>query len=174
MIAKNKTTRFFLIILMGFLFTMTSCKSSKKSVTEINQDVIGVVSGDLYDLNQKIVEEALSWVGTPYKYGASEKGKATDCSGMVLMVYETVAEKKLPRNSKKQAEFCKKLKKKNVKPGDLVFFAIGKDRGLISHVGIMVGDIEFVHASASKGVIVSEITTPYYEKNFVMFGRVPD
>lgn len=70
---------------------------------------------------------------------------------MVLSVYEKVTGVKLPRNSAKQAEFCIPVKKKQLKIGDLVFFATGKNPDRISHVGIMVNDCEFIHASASKG-----------------------
>ena len=60
-------------------------------------------------------------MGTPYKYAGSDKGKGTDCSGLVTKVYLDVTGKKLPRNSKQQAEFCKKIGKRSVKAGDLVF-----------------------------------------------------
>ena len=92
---------------------------------------------------------------------------------MVISVYEKIAKKKLPRNSAKQAEFCKKLKKHDVRPGDLVFFATGKDKNKISHVGIMVDDVRFVHASTQKGVLISDMETPYYQRTFKMYGRVP-
>lgn len=122
---------------------------------------------------KRIVEEAMSWVGTPYAYAKCEKGEGTDCSGMVMKVYETAAGWKIPRNSAKQAEFCIFLEKENVCVGDLVFFATGKDPERISHVGIMIDDINFVHASTSKGVVVSKINTPYYTRTFRMFGRIP-
>ncbi len=118
-----------------------------------------------------IVNEATEWVGTPYKYAGQEKGHGTDCSGMVMSVYDTVLDIKLPRNSAKQAEFCKELKKKDVRPGDLVFFATGKDPDRISHVGIMLNDDDFVHASTSKGVVISKVSTPYYQRTFMMYGR---
>jgi len=124
-------------------------------------------------MEKRIVEEALSWRGTPYRYGGCHKGKGTDCSGMVMCVYDVAASVKLPRNSRKQADFCKKVAKGSVRPGDLVFFATGKDPAVISHVGIMIDDMRFVHASTKKGVIVSEINTPYYQRTFKMFGRVP-
>lgn len=55
-----------------------------------------------------------------------------------------------------------------------MFFATGHDPEKISHVGIMIDDVCFVHASTKKGVIVSRIDTPYYIRTFIMFGRVPD
>ncbi|MDE7347852.1 MAG: C40 family peptidase [Muribaculaceae bacterium] len=120
------------------------------------------------------MEEALTWKGTPYGYGRAEKGKASDCSGMVMSVYEKVTGIKLPRNSAQQQDFCKHLKKKEVKIGDLCFFATGKDPDKTSHVGIMIDEKNFIHASTSKGVVVSDISQPYYVRTFKGYGRVPD
>lgn len=162
-------------LLSAILVGAGGCRSSHK--TAVSPSVAyeeTVRPGKLEGVEGKIVEEAMTWIGTPYKYAGTEKGKGTDCSGMVLRVYETAAGIKLPRNSRKQAEYCKKLKKDKVKAGDLVFFATGKDRKAISHVGIMLDDARFIHASTKKGVIVSEVTTPYYERTFIMYGRVPD
>lgn len=167
-----------LILTIGFL--NTGCRSSKKSKKEnVEIEQTSVRKKKKEESHKKkttgelIAEEAITWVGTPYRYGASDKGRATDCSGLVLMVYKKIAEVDMPRNSKKQAEFCKKISKKDIEPGDLVFFAIGSNKNEISHVGVMIDDIRFVHASASKGVIISEMTTPYYERNFKMYGKVP-
>lgn len=121
-----------------------------------------------------IVTEAYTWLGTPYGYAKAEKGKACDCSGMVMRVYEKVRGVKLPRNSAQQQDFCKKLKEKDVREGDLCFFATGKDPDRTSHVGIMIDDRNFIHASASKGVVISDITQPYYVRTFKGYGRVPD
>lgn len=122
---------------------------------------------------KKLIEEAMTWLGTPYKYGGADKGICADCSGFVMRVYESALDYKLPRNSKKQSEFCKKIKKEHIRPGDLVFFATGKEPGVVSHVGIMIDEIQFIHASSSKGVVVSKMTQSYYQKHFVMYGKVP-
>ena len=107
-------------------------------------------TGKLHGIEKDIVEEAMSWMGTPYKYAGSEKGRGIDCSGFAVSVYEKVAGIKLPRNSREQSEFCKKLKKSSVRAGDLVFFATGKDKNRVSHVGIMIDDVKFIHASTKK------------------------
>ncbi len=174
LIPSIKRGAFCLLILVTAL-TFGGCRSSKKSVKKDSHKprVETVSVSKPKGIEKRIVDEALTWKGTPYKYGASEKGRGTDCSGMVLMVYDKVAGKKLPRNSAKQAEFCKPLKAKDVRPGDLAFFATGKDAGKISHVGIMIDGTRFIHASTQKGVLISEINTPYYQRTFRMFGRVP-
>lgn len=170
---KKRFLHLFALLLLTLC--LTGCHSSKKAVSKKphKAKIETVKTGNLKGQEKKIVEEALSWKGTPYKYGASEKGKGTDCSGMVLGVYSKVTDKKLPRNSAKQAEFCRKLREKDVRPGDLVFFATGKDKNKISHVGIMIDDNRFIHASTQKGVLISEMNTPYYQRTFKMYGRVP-
>lgn len=166
--------------------SLTSCKTHKKSIiSRENYEVRSrkgaeaAISGKDADSPDgmaeasELLKEAYTWMGTPYGYGRSEKGVASDCSGMVLEVYLASTGIKLPRNSAEQAAFCELLKPEDVREGDLAFFATGKDPSRISHVGIMVDDTHFIHASTAKGVVVSDITTPYYQRTFIMFGRVP-
>lgn len=132
-----------------------------------------ISTANLSSKRKAIVREAQSWMGTPYKYAESTKHKGADCSGLVLSVYLETTGIKLPRNSAQQKEFCKSLKEKDVLPGDLVFFATGKDPSRVSHVGIMLNDEDFIHMSTSKGAVISKTTTPYYTRTFMGYGRVP-
>lgn len=159
------------IIIGGF----SSCKSHKKmqEETPVTEHTIKHKDKKGKSLGEKIAEEALTWIGTPYAYGKQGKGSGTDCSGLTMTVYLEVAEIKIPRNSAKQAEFCKDLKAEEVKAGDLVFFATGKSADKVSHVGVMIDANKFVHASSSKGVVVSDMGQSYYKRTFVKFGRVP-
>lgn len=154
-----------------------SCSSSKSTVatgkfTPSDVDQIEATH-KLNGEQKKIIEEAYTWLGTPYVYAAQEKGVGADCSGMVMEVYRATLGQKLPRNSAKQAEFCVKVDEKEANVGDLIFFATGKDPDRISHVGIVVDADYFIHASTSKGVVVSKIHTPYYLSRLKMYGRVP-
>lgn len=122
---------------------------------------------------ERILTEARSWLGTPYAYAKADKGFGTDCSGLVMTVIETATGVKIPRNSAKQAEFCIPLSDEDVRPGDLVFFATGRDPEKVSHVGIMMEDGEFIHCSSSKGVCVTPIDAPYYVSRLICYGRIP-
>ncbi|MDE7160385.1 MAG: C40 family peptidase [Muribaculaceae bacterium] len=167
-----------LVLPMVLCVALGACHSSRKSVSPrmgkspTRQELLASL-GNVSGKQRRIVEEAFTWMGTPYLYAGADKGTGTDCSGMVLRIYEEVCGVKLPRNSAKQAEFCKKIKEKDVRTGDLVFFATGKDKNRISHVGIMINSEDFIHASSSKGVVVSKVTTPYYIRTFKQYGRVP-
>ena len=119
---------------------------------------------------RKVAEEALSWVGTPYKYAGCDKKDGTDCSGMVMRVYEDVTGSKIPRNSAKQAEFCYKLDTNKVEIGDLVFFA--GDYVNISHVGIYAGNGQMIHASTTYGIAYDSLYRDYRVAHYVGARRV--
>lgn len=164
------------IFCLLLIFSLTSCHTSRKAMPDKphHPDVTEVHTGKVGKQQKLLIEEAESWIGTPYVYAKADKGVGTDCSGMVMKVYETVTNRKLPRNSARQAEFCIPLAAEEVATGDLIFFATGKDPERVSHVGIVVDNQSFIHASSSKGVVISDFTTPYYRKHFMMFGRVPE
>lgn len=157
---------------------LTCCNTSRTSLESVSPSSKHypekVEATHHLDRRQKqIIEEAYTWLGTPYTYAMQEKGKGTDCSGMVMSVYLEVTGCKLPRNSAKQAEYCQRISERDARIGDLVFFATGKDPDKISHVGIIVDEDNFIHASTSKGVVVSKLHTPYYTGCLKMYGRVP-
>ena len=156
-------------------FLVCGCGTHNKTRKDIESDLIEhqVLTSHLSKKQKKLIEEAKTWLGTPYKYAGVEKNRGVDCSGLVMKTYLSSVEVSLPRNSAKQAEYCRKLKKKDVRPGDLVFFATGKDAKKVTHVGIMIDADGFIHASSSKGVVISYLSNPWYAERFLMFGRVP-
>jgi lipoprotein Spr len=106
----------------------------------------------------------------PYRYGGrSESG--IDCSGFAKKVYEKAYQISLPGSSSKTifAE-TKNVKNGDMKEGDLVFFKIKKN--IISHVGIYLGAGKFAHASTKGGIMVSDLSEPYYKKYFYKATRV--
>jgi len=121
---------------------------------------------------KRITEEARRWLGTPYRYGSNSK-KGTDCSGMVMKVFEANGIK-LPRDSRSQQQYCQAIDETSLIPGDLVFFSSSVGGSRISHVGIYIGDNQFIHSSTSKGVIVSSLNEDYYRRHYHSSGRVPE
>ena len=170
-----------LLFVLG-MAVLSSCSATKRSGSK-NQRAETAIQADkrvekeieshLHGDVKILIEEAFEWIGTPYGYGKETKGVAADCSGFVMVVFDTAIGCKLPRISYKQAEFCRKIGERDVKPGDLVFFATGKDPKQISHVGIMVDKTQFLHASSSKGVCLSNLESGYYKTHFIMYGRTP-
>lgn len=122
--------------------------------------------------NQNLYIVSASWMGTRYKYGGMSRG-GVDCSGLTSLIYKTVYKKDLPHNSAAiLAECNKRVKKSELREGDLVFFQTdGKRSKTPNHVGIYLKENKFVHASSSKGVVVSNMTDNYYVSNFIAAGR---
>ncbi len=170
----------YLILTLIFLsFMVTGCKSSRNTVraTKDNQKSTVIINRDPEAVrNMKaderlLVDEAMTWLGTPYRYGGKDYS-GTDCSGMTMQVYNKALGIAIPRNSAEQQKYCKTIKKGALSPGDLVFFCTGKNKSRVSHVGIYIGQGQFIHSSSSKGVIISNIDERYYTSNYHSSGYV--
>ncbi len=135
-----------------------------------------VATGSSADSNDaeivnRLIEGARAWLGTPYLYGGTDRA-GVDCSGFVQRLFADIAAVSLPRNSRKQAEDCRPVAREGLQPGDLVFFNGSRVGGGIGHVGLYVGDQHMIHASTSRGVIVSDINADYYACRYCGGGRV--
>lgn len=123
-------------------------------------------------LGEEIVDYGKQFIGTPYVWGGNDLKRGVDCSGLTKEVYETF-DIDLSRVSYMQANEGRKVKKEELKPGDLVFFdTSGVNNGNVSHVGIYVGDNQFLHADSTKGVMVSNLNSSYYKRNYVISTRI--
>ncbi|HEY6322125.1 MAG TPA: NlpC/P60 family protein [Thermoanaerobaculia bacterium] len=109
---------------------------------------------------KRLVEQAMTYLGTPYRRGGTTR-RGVDCSGLVGAVYGEQG-LDLPRTAAQQFAEGVAVAASDLRPGDLVFFRDTYKRG-ISHVGIYIGDGRFLHAAGRRhGVIVSELSRPYY------------
>ena len=113
-----------------------------------------------------VVVSALALQGKPYRNGA--KGPdAFDCSGFVYYVFKQ-QQILLPPPAEVQGRTGYEINRDNIQPGDLVLFRIGGD----FHIGIMVGGVEFVHASKSRGVATDSVDAAYWRKHLVGYRSV--
>jgi len=111
-----------------------------------------------------------TFLGVPYKLGGSTL-RGIDCSAFVKKIYE-IFNIELPRTTREQFSMGKKVEKDQLEEGDLVFF---KRRGNSAHVGIYIGDNQFVHASSyNRQVKIDYLDTPYYSKRFLRGVRVKE
>lgn len=125
----------------------------------------------------EVISTARTFTGTPYKYGGMTRS-GLDCSGLTINAYRAI-NISLPRQAEDQAIIGEKVKQKNLRPGDLVFFATGKKRRQVTHVGIVTDvkskdNIKFIHASTSLGVIETNLFSEYYEKRYRGARRIID
>jgi|GEM_PF-84978 len=120
--------------------------------------------------NSSIVSVALSKVGCAYVYGATGSN-AFDCSGLAQYVYAKCG-KSLPRTAAAQYAATSRVSYSNLKAGDLVFFKGTSSKGGITHVAIYIGNGKIVHAATpSRGVIVSSLSSSYYQSHYAGAGR---
>ncbi|MAR65287.1 MAG: hypothetical protein CMB83_05110 [Flammeovirgaceae bacterium] len=123
----------------------------------------------------KVIGEARTYIGTPYKWGGNDK-RGIDCSGLLVRSFESVG-LKIPRTTSQQIDIGKKVSLKKSKEGDLVFFALGKSRRKVTHVGILSKvnnqrNIKFIHASSSRGVIETQLIKDYYTRRIRQVKRI--
>lgn len=116
-----------------------------------------------------IVATAKTCLGVPYLWGG-ESMRGFDCSGLVQYVFSKNGIS-LPRTCTTQYKEGVSVKKADLLPGDLVFFANTYASG-ISHVGIYIGNGEFIHASSSHGVMISELSNSYWTSHYYGCRRV--
>lgn len=118
---------------------------------------------------EKMLMEIIRYMNTPYKFGGNSK-KGIDCSAFTQTIFRNAVSVRLNRTTREQYKEGKGIdKKKELKFGDLVFF---DTRRTVKpgHVGIYLEDNLFAHASSSKGVTISSITSSYYSSRY-MGGR---
>lgn len=118
--------------------------------------------------NKKLNALVNDWLGVPHRLGGKDKD-GVDCSGFTTIVMRNIYKRDLVGSSAEMATKCKEIKKDQLNEGDLVFFKIGGSR--VSHVGVYLAKGYFAHATLRKGVMISSMTEPYYEKYYSSSGR---
>ncbi len=113
-------------------------------------------------------------IGTPYRWGGTSPKRGFDCSGLVNYVFQNVDEVDLPRTAQQMYSMRgnSKVARGDLQPGDLVFFRIHNRRN-VDHVGIYVGDNQFVHAPRrGQKVRVSDLSGDYWKKHYTAARRI--
>ena len=122
---------------------------------------------------QKIINKAVSFKGTKYKYGGTTRS-GMDCSGLMFTSFKA-GNINLPRTSSAQSKKGKRIATKNILKGDLVFFKTSK-KNRINHVGLVVshtnGNVKFVHTSSSRGVMISSLKDGYWANTYAGARRI--
>ena len=147
----------FSLPLLSLLLLLSGCASNEKPPISQN---IESESG-----NTQAALDALQLQGQPYVWGGTSPEEGFDCSGLVVYVYNRQG-LKLPRTTRSLAQQLPPVQPEQRQPGDLLFFHTSKP---FSHVGIYVGDDNFVHAPSSRTghVMVSSLRQPYWRERFI-------
>ena len=113
----------------------------------------------------RLTRAIASWLGTPYRWGNGTKGVGTDCSGFTQGLFKEVFSISLPRVSRDQYRIGRSVSRRQLLPGDLVFFDT-LDQGRITHVGVYMGNDRFAHAGSSTGVVYAKLSLRYFRRAY--------
>lgn len=143
-------------------------KTPKETKEDIKEDI---ENAPISNQRTLVLNRAQELIGVPYKW-AGESPKGFDCSGFTYYLMDTKLQQTLKRRAVEQYKSAKKVKCKNVQPGDFVFFDNGSG---VSHVGIVIStknkSVQMIHASSSIGISIVDIyESSYWKKRIKGFG----
>ncbi|MBB4866659.1 cell wall-associated NlpC family hydrolase [Pseudomonas nitritireducens] len=122
--------------------------------------------------SQRIIARAHELIGTPYRWGGETVETGFDCSGLLVYLYRSVANRKLPRTTASMiAQRHNKVDRDQLQPGDAVFFNHNGE-GSASHVGLYIGDDRFIHApSTGKTIRIDSLDNSYWQRSYTTARR---
>lgn len=167
-----------ILLILLLIISFSSCKSSKRTkerttsstkiITKKNRKTVSSITSSNKSKADYIIDYAKQFEGIRYKWGGTTKS-GMDCSGLVFESFKSY-HILLPRISRDMAKKGTKIQLKKALKGDLLFFKTGNRRNSINHVGLIVdiidNDINFIHATTGKGVIISGLNETYWLKAF--------
>ncbi len=119
---------------------------------------------------ERILLEVIKYLDAPYKYGGNTN-KGIDCSGFTREIFLNTFSIDLPRSAKEQFMIGEKVDRDELEFGDLIFFNTSR-RSIPGHVGIYIGDNQFVHSSRKLGVTISSLNEKYYANRYYGARRI--
>lgn len=114
------------------------------------------------DVKSRLMEQYSDWKGVRYRLGGTSK-RGIDCSAFVQTTFREQFGLDLPRSSYEQEDTGKSIQRTRLRPGDLVLFRAGSTG---RHVGIYLGNDNFVHASTTNGVMISNLNEAYWKSRY--------
>ncbi len=122
---------------------------------------------------QSLISQGMEYLGIRYRFGGTSPETGLDCSGLVRNVFRNALGLDLPRTAREMSSLGDRVTRQDLKPGDLVFF--NTMRRAFSHVGIYVGDGQFLHsATRGGGVRIGDLSDRYWSRRFSGARRLLD
>lgn len=164
MFIPNRIFSLFII----FFILLSGCSSTPDKVINYSKLAKPVDLKQSSKVKKLLLSQYKLWKGTPYQYGGSTLS-GVDCSAFVQNTYRAKLCYKIPRTTRTQIKLGKSVAKSRLQPGDIVFFKTGKNS---LHNGIYLGKSQFIHASSSKGVTISNLNNRYWQKTYYTSKRL--
>ncbi len=150
-------------VILLFLLLLSGCAQTPAPVEPASGQ-----SASATGVQRHLQQQYDAWAGVPYRLGGQSK-RGVDCSALVQLTYRERFQIALPRATGAQSAAGVPVRRDALKPGDLVFFKTGKRT---RHVGMMLDDKRFLHASTQRGVMVSRLDNPYWAAHYWQARRV--
>ena len=152
-----------LLLISVCVLSLTACSTLLKGTPSSAPNTLayshfGIDMGDAPQVKQQLLSQLNQWKGVPHKYGGLSK-QGIDCSGFVHLIFAQEFGIQVPRTTQYQMRKGVVVEQAELIPGDLVFFITGFDQ---RHVGIYMGENQFMHTSSSRGVMISKLSNPYW------------
>ncbi|MEE4356635.1 MAG: NlpC/P60 family protein [Desulfococcaceae bacterium] len=160
-----------ILLLIFLIFCIQGCGSALRYPNGYPDSAYppGEAFQALNETEEYIWNEVRKWQGVPYKWGGESRA-GVDCSGFTKVIYQKLFDIRLPRTSEAQSGIGHPIPGKHfLQAGDLLFFQLP---GKFHHVGIYLGKQKFIHASRSKGVKVSSLAQPFWQRSYRTSRRV--
>ena len=159
---------FIYTIILYTLIVFNSCGSTQTEVIKV--DSRSNINRD------EVVNYAKKQIGVNYKYAGNSPQEGFDCSGFTNYVFSNFGHD-VPRRSIDYEKTGKSIPLKDCNKGDIILFTgSDKTKRITGHVGIVVsninGNVSFIHASTSRGVVISDLKVKYYEERFLDVRRI--
>ena len=120
------------------------------------------------EVQEQLQSAHTQWRGTPYRLGGNDSS-GIDCSAFTQTVFREFLDSQLPRNTRQQLQEGIGVRRQHVLPGDLLFFRTSSG---VLHVGIAMGNEDFLHASVSNGVMISNLSENYWAGRYLGARRI--
>lgn len=160
-------SKFALVIFSGiYLIACSSIPISRPETMSTSRNDVDMTSST--EVRHRLLKQLEEWKGVPYRYGGMSK-KGVDCSGFIQLTFTEEFGIRLPRTTQAQVLKGTVIEQSDLLPGDLIFFNTGFQQ---RHIGIYVGEKQFIHASSSRGVMRSRLDNPYWQDAYWHSRRV--
>ena len=150
------------IAILSLLLAGCSTSTGPRPTPGVTSLANKVSLNDSSRVKKALYAQHSEWRGTKYKMGGLSKN-GIDCSGFAYQTFRSRLGYQLPRTTESQSKLGKTVSKNDLRAGDLVFFKTGIT---VRHVGMYLEKGKFLHASTSKGVMISSLDNVYWKRKY--------